>query len=164
MVGSVAAVSRHCSGGRASGVNRRATARGWALAAGAVEPILHVEDDTPLREALAQALALNGRATVSVTESGAAITWLRSGRSALLLLALSMPEASGKQVVEALRARFGDGVPVVAMSAGRDVTALAARLGAWATLRKPFDLAELLAVVREALGCPDPSWDCRLRH
>ncbi|MGI8549277.1 MAG: hypothetical protein ACR2PL_00565 [Dehalococcoidia bacterium] len=37
------------------------------------------------------------------------------------------------------------------MSAGADAAVIADRLGAWEFLRKPFDLADLLAMVQHAL-------------
>ena len=115
------------------------------------DPILVVDDDTLLREALQRALQLIGRTTAMAADGGEAIAWLKTARPSLVLLDLSMPVVGGEAVATALRSSYGERVPIIAMSAGADAAVIADRLGAWEFLRKPFDLAELLDMVQHAL-------------
>ena len=64
---------------------------------------------------------------------------------------MMLPRVDGAAVLRHLTER-GEGVPVVAMSASPQHLAAAAASGAQVTLAKPFDLAELLAVVERY--CP----------
>ncbi|HEV7214830.1 MAG TPA: response regulator [Chloroflexota bacterium] len=118
-------------------------------------PILVVDDDTSLREALQEALQLGGRATAAVADGGEAVAWLQAARPSLVLLDLSLPVMVGEEIAAALRSRYGNAVPIIVMSAGADALTRARRLGAWEVLRKPFDLAELLDVVQHALRDTD---------
>jgi DNA-binding NtrC family response regulator len=115
------------------------------------DPILVVDDDTLLREALRRALQLIGRTTATAADSGEAIAWLKTARPSLVLLDLSMPVVGGEAVATAVRSSYGERVPIIVMSAGADAAVIADRLGAWEFLRKPFDLAELLDMVQHAL-------------
>lgn len=114
-------------------------------------PILVVDDDATLRLALQQALQLSGRTTAAVADGGEAIAWLTTARPSLVLLDLSLPVTDGEDVAAALHARYGSAIPIVVMSAGADAMVRAHRIGAYQVLHKPFDLAELLDVVRDAL-------------
>ena len=115
------------------------------------DPILVVDDDTLLREALQRALQLIGRTTAMAADGGEAIAWLKTARPSLVLLDLSMPVVGGEAVATAIRSSYGERVPIIVMSAGADAAVIADRLDAWEFLRKPFDLAELLDMVQHAL-------------
>ena len=124
------------------------------------DPILVVEDDTLLREALGRALQLIGRTTAMAADGGEAIAWLKSTRPSLVLLDLSIPVVGGEAVATALRSSYGDRIPIIVLSAGADAAVIADRLGAWEFLRKPFDLAELLDMVQHALRDTAPTARC----
>ena len=114
-------------------------------------PILVVDDDAALRQALEQALQFSGRTTATVADGGEAIAWLKTAKPSLVLLDLSLPVMAGEDVAAALHARYGETIPIVVMSAGADASVRAHRVGAYEVLHKPFDLAELLDVVQYAL-------------
>ena len=69
-----------------------------------------------------------------------------------LILDLFMPELSGLELLRLLRAR-GNRIPVIAISGRRDAILDAAlkRESVMAILSKPFDDAELLRLIEDAL-------------
>lgn len=124
--------------------------------------ILLVEDDPAMREGLADCLTLEGYTVEGAADGEQAmaaletsLSFTREGgkRPALILLDLLMPVMSGWQLLHRLRddPRF-QGIPVVLMSAAlQGGPPLPAADG---YLPKPFDLAELLALVARLCGPP----------
>jgi CheY-like chemotaxis protein len=112
--------------------------------------ILVVDDDAPIREALAEVLEDEGYQVRSAANGREALELLRSGWAppAVILLDLMMPVMSGwefraeQQSDQALAS-----IPIVVLSADRDVRGKAASLQAQAYLAKPVDLADLLDTV-----------------
>ena len=113
--------------------------------------ILVVEDEPSVRELIADALDLEGYGVVQAPDGVEAMRLLDENRPpperlCLVLLDMMMPRADGNSVLEYL-ATLNSYVPVVAMSANRQLLATAAASGAQATLPKPFDIDLLLVVV-----------------
>ncbi|MFT3819217.1 MAG: response regulator transcription factor [Rubrivivax sp.] len=111
--------------------------------------VLLVEDDPMIGESLREALRRQGMAADWVRDGRAADAALASERFDAVLLDLGLPQRSGVQVLQALRAR-GDATPVIVLTA-RD--ALADKVGSLDAgaddyLVKPFELDELLARLR----------------
>jgi DNA-binding response OmpR family regulator len=69
----------------------------------------------------------------------------------LLVLDMFLPGISGRELAEALRARYGQDLPILVTSAS-SVDGEARALGAYECLPKPFELDELLAGVRQGLS------------
>ena len=114
--------------------------------------VLLVEDDRMIGESLREALRRQAMATDWVRDGRAADATLASERFDAVLLDLGLPQRSGLEVLQALRAR-GDTTPVIVLTA-RDALADKVRgldAGADDYLVKPFELDELLARLR-ALG------------
>jgi DNA-binding response OmpR family regulator len=90
----------------------------------------------------------------------ASIAEARKHTPDLILLDLGLPAGDGFTVMERLKATDSLSlIPVIVVSA-RDRNANADRAlkaGAKAFLQKPVDNAELLAVIRQALGEPAPA-------
>lgn len=110
-------------------------------------PILIVDDDAVLRETAAQLLSDSG---FSVTEAGDGDEALRSidiEVPALVILDVQMPGVDGPEFARALRKRLRR-VPLVILTGVADPKREADRCNAEAYLRKPFDAAELVRVVR----------------
>jgi CheY-like chemotaxis protein len=112
------------------------------------QPILVVDDDEAVRDALQVALEMNGYVSVGASDGARALSWLRDNAApGLILLDLMMPVMDGWALMKALAAdeRFSS-IPVVVLTAfGRDLGSAAERT----VLRKPVQLAELLRVVRQ---------------
>ncbi|HEV2550320.1 MAG TPA: response regulator [Stellaceae bacterium] len=99
---------------------------------------------------------------------GYVIDTLPDGRRALALLEqirpdavitdIVMPESEGIETIVAIRGVAPD-LPIIAISGGGQILEaefldMALQLGATAALRKPFELAELLATLERLLNVP----------
>lgn len=115
--------------------------------------ILLVEDDVAIRESLTECLELAGHAVRATAGGPEALAWLREGnRPRVVLLDLIMPGMGGDEVVEELRAEPATrDLPVVLMTAASPDEV---RSRVDALLAKPFELADLLAVVEKFLDGP----------
>lgn len=123
--------------------------------------ILLVEDERPLREALADALVAEGF-TVEQTGTGAAgLAAFRAHTPDLVLLDLMLPEMSGVEVCRAIRTNSS--VPIIMVTAKASETDRIAglNLGADDYVTKPFSSRELSARIRAVLrrggAAPAPS-------
>lgn len=112
--------------------------------------ILVVDDEGDIREAIVEILLADDLAAVGVGSGEDALRYLSERSAGLVVLDLMMPGMDGRQVVCELRNR-GIAVPVVLISAGRDLKRTAAELGLPA-IEKPFDLDHLLSTVRENMA------------
>jgi CheY-like chemotaxis protein len=111
--------------------------------------VLIVDDDPAILEMLGELLSYEGYATVTCGEGREAVEFARADPPALILLDLMMPEMSGWQVISALRStQQTRAVPVVLLSARRDLAETAGDLKVAAYLEKPFDLDALLDIVQ----------------
>ena len=121
--------------------------------------ILIVDDDAPLREGLAEAIADLGHATVEAASGAAALERLGRQRVDAVLLDLRMPGMDGMDVLRHIR-ELADAPPVAILTAAATSanTIEAMRLGAADHLTKPVgpdDLAALLS--RMLLRAPTSS-------
>jgi CheY-like chemotaxis protein len=117
------------------------------------KPILVVEDDADIREALVGILRDEGFTVVEAAHGEEGLAQLRAHGPALILLDLMMPIMNGWQFRQAQLADPAiAGVPVVVISADASVRDKAASLGATAFLRKPIDLDKLLEIVGAHAG------------
>jgi CheY-like chemotaxis protein len=112
-------------------------------------PILVVDDDAEVREALGCLLELNGFPVVTAGDGADAMRRLRSGlRPCLIVLDLTMPEKDGFQFRrEQLQTPDLADIPVAVCSAIYDVRHASKLLGADAYLTKPVDVDALMALV-----------------
>jgi adenylate cyclase len=116
-------------------------------------PILIVDDKEVNIQLLERMLRGAGYSDVSSTTDPAAVCGLYAkNRYGLVLLDLQMPGMSGFQVMEELKAVEPDGyLPVLVVTAQPDYKLRALKAGAKDFIGKPFDLAEVLARVRNML-------------
>jgi two-component system response regulator MprA len=114
--------------------------------------VLVVDDDPELREFLLGELATEGYGCASAGSGQAALLALRHEAWDLVLLDWGLPDFSGVEVCERLRAG-GSTTPVLMLTAHDDVAERVRALDAGADdyLTKPFSIAELLARVRVQL-------------
>lgn len=117
--------------------------------------ILIADDDHSIRTVLNQAL---GRAGYAVRTTGNAATlwnWIEAGDGDLVITDVVMPDENGLDLIPRIRKMRPD-LRVIVMSAQNTLlTAVkAAERGAFEYLPKPFDLGELVGVVKRALETP----------
>jgi DNA-binding response OmpR family regulator len=110
--------------------------------------ILVVEDETTLRETLADALEAEGFEVVQAGDGRDALTRFRADRPDLVLLDLMLPELSGIEVCRIIRSESS--VPIVMLTAKDSELdkVVGLELGADDYLTKPFSLRELTARIR----------------
>ena len=108
--------------------------------------VLVVDDDPDIRELLFTALEDEGFEVVPAGNGQEALAIIRTFRPDVIVLDLMMPVMDGLQFAHELRARDeGDeDIPIVLLSAARDLQTHAKALFAADTIEKPFDLSELL--------------------
>jgi DNA-binding response OmpR family regulator len=123
--------------------------------------ILLVDDDTPLRESLAEQLRLHEEFDISEAGSGSeAMERAKSQRFDLVLLDVGLPDMDGREVCKVLR-RAGNKMPIIMLTAAdTDAdTILGLESGANDYITKPFRLGVLLARVRAQLRQHEQSED-----
>jgi len=110
--------------------------------------ILVVEDETTLRETLADALEVEGFRVIAAADGREALTRFRADKPDLVLLDLMLPELSGIEVCRIIRAESG--VPIVMLTAKDSELdkVVGLELGADDYVTKPFSLRELSARIR----------------
>jgi CheY-like chemotaxis protein len=114
--------------------------------------VLVVEDDDDIRETLVEFLEDHGYGAVGAPHGLDALEKLTHAalRPCVIILDLMMPVMDGMAFrEELLRIPELSGIPVVVVSAYRDVQERAATLCAQHHLRKPLDLQEFLKIVKE---------------
>jgi len=111
-------------------------------------PVLVVEDDKNLREALTDTLELAGYSAIAAADAEQALSWLEKGNPGLVLSDVQMPGMDGHALLRMLKTRRPD-IPVILMTAyGQiDRAVQAMRDGAVDYLPKPFEPDQLLATV-----------------
>jgi CheY-like chemotaxis protein len=122
--------------------------------------VLVVEDDLEIRESLIEILEDQGYEAVGAGNGLEALDRLRDGpQPCLIFLDLMMPRMDGRAFrQEQLRSPELASIPVVVISAFRDVNHIAQELQAADLLKKPFKLQELVSVMRR--HCPAGAQPC----
>ncbi len=109
--------------------------------------ILVVDDDPTIVDVLRAALEDEGYA-VLMAVNGGALPLARQAQPQVILLDIMMPGMDGVEVSKRLRADPATAaIPIVAMSATSNLTALASQMPVDDRLPKPFDLDGVFAVV-----------------
>jgi DNA-binding response OmpR family regulator len=117
--------------------------------------ILIVDDDPFVRLGTSLRLKANGYDTLFAGDASTTLQEAKEHQPDLIMLDLGLPGNDGFLVIEMLKAIPSLAlIPIIVVS-GRDIRANQVRAieaGAKAFLQKPVDNAELLAVIRRALG------------
>lgn len=113
--------------------------------------VLVVEDDEEARQVLTALLAQAGYGVDEARDGIEAVRQLdlHRGRYAAVLTDYQMARMDGLQLLALVRIVWPE-IPVVLVS-GADIERLAAQQGAYAWMRKPYDSARLLQIVRAAV-------------
>lgn len=110
--------------------------------------ILIVEDEPTIRTVLAELLRDEGHEVHDTDDGAAALAHMATWLPDVALVDQMMPKMTGETFALACQQAPGlAGVPIILMSAARNVLQVAQRVGAAATIMKPFDLDVVLGVV-----------------
>ncbi len=114
--------------------------------------ILVVDDDAAVRTVLTRALTRAGYKVSSGGSASAMWQMINSGEGDVLITDVVLPDENAFEMIPRIKSRRPD-MPIIVMSAQNTImTAItAAERGAFEYLPKPFDLNEMLGVVRRAL-------------
>lgn len=117
--------------------------------------VLVVDDDPDIRETLIEVLEDHGHRAIGAANGNEALEQLRriAHEPCLILLDLMMPGMDGRTFRELqLSDPVLSPIPVIVVSAFRDVSETAAALGAAGHVKKPIGLKDLIAMVEQF--CP----------
>jgi DNA-binding response OmpR family regulator len=119
--------------------------------------VLVIDDEQQQTRFVSRALEVAGFDTLSARDGAEGMMLLREYRPQLVITDLIMPVMEGIETIVEIR-RTSPAMRIIAMSGGgmrwngMDFLEAAMKLGADATLRKPFRVAELLDVVDEVMA------------
>jgi CheY-like chemotaxis protein len=118
--------------------------------------VLLIEDEVAVRDVLGRMLDHAGYEVVRVADGRQGLAAFQQTPVDVVVTDINMPEMDGIEVISALR-RLQPRVPIVAISGGgvfskQMLLASANALGADEVVSKPFDLQEIVAAIRRALG------------
>lgn len=114
--------------------------------------VLVVDDDPDILEALSEILEAEGFEIRRARNGKEALEKLEPDPPQLILLDLMMPVMDGWEFAQRLRQlppRVAN-IPIIVLSADRNVSNKAAEIGAVGHLAKPFELNDLLDMVRRS--------------
>jgi two-component system, chemotaxis family, chemotaxis protein CheY len=114
-------------------------------------PILVVEDDLQLRQAIELVLQDEGFSVATAADGEEGVARARAERPALVLLDWGLPILNGAAVAAAINETYGD-VPIVLITADGRSVEKARQVGAREYLNKPFELDDLVDAVRRSLS------------
>ena len=109
--------------------------------------VLVVEDDDGIRDLVDLVLTSAGYEVLTASDGAAALQVVGTVHPDLVLLDMRMPVMDGWEFARRYRAGPAPHAPIVVVTAARDAAQRAAEINANGYLGKPFDMAELLALV-----------------
>ena len=117
--------------------------------------ILVADDDQAIRTVVSQALTRSGYLVRATSNASTLWNWVADGEGDMVITDVVLPDENGLDLLPRIR-KIRPELRIVVMSAQNTLlTAVkAAQRGAFDYLPKPFDLNELVAVVKKALSQP----------
>jgi DNA-binding response OmpR family regulator len=118
--------------------------------------ILVIDDDADVRASIGKLLTRAGYDVVTAADGIAGLDLQHREPADLIITDIFMPGQDGLQTIRQLK-KEGSGVKVIVVSGGdrtgvMDLTEHARLMGAHHVLTKPFEMGDLLAAVKAALG------------
>lgn len=116
------------------------------------QTILIVDDDHQLRQSFERLLAAEGYEVLTASSGEAGIRIVREKTPDMTVMDVRMPGMSGLEAYVAMRG-IEPRMPVIIMTAfgSMDVAIEAAKMGAFDYVLKPFDIPEILELIKKAL-------------
>jgi DNA-binding response OmpR family regulator len=118
--------------------------------------VLVVDDDAQVRAAIRWALEDEGLTVLTAADGREAVDLAIRQRPDLVVLDLTLPEVHGDEVARRLRAARAGPLPILVITADGQAPAKAEQVGAYAFVRKPFRIEDLLDAVRAGLPAAEP--------
>ncbi len=117
--------------------------------------VLIVDDDDVIRDFFTR--ALTGYRVLAAANGEEAVNVVKKDRPSLVLLDINMPGIDGIETLRRIKA-FDNSIPVIMLSAYAtlETNLQAARLGAYNSISKPFDLKDMEAVIKNAISSTRP--------
>jgi two-component system KDP operon response regulator KdpE len=113
--------------------------------------VLVVDDDAQVRRAIRWALEDEGLAVVTASDGRAGLGLAIERGPDLIVLDLTLPELNGYEVARSLRSARPRPIPILLITADGQAGTKAEQVGAYAFLRKPFRIEDLLEAVHAGL-------------
>jgi DNA-binding NtrC family response regulator len=113
--------------------------------------ILLIDDEESVRTVLRIALERDGYDVEEAVNGRQGLALYGERPADLVITDIAMPEMNGLDMMVELTQKFLN-VKVIAMSGGADSLTVAKQLGACETVQKPFNLDQLLGMIRYALA------------
>ena len=116
-------------------------------------PLLFVvEDDPGVRMLISEVLDSEGMEVQTAADGWHALGWIVRQQPALLVLDFSLPSLDGTDIAYGLRTAHEADIPILVITGADEAAEKAAQVGAFAYLRKPFPVEDLIEAVRRGLG------------
>jgi DNA-binding NtrC family response regulator len=118
--------------------------------------ILVIDDEDHIRRLLRTVLEMEGHQVLEARQGDEGLQVIRTTRPDLVITDVVMPQMDGLEVIMALR-REAPELKVIAMSGGgryklTEPLLMTEPLGAFASLRKPFEVDAMMETVKRALA------------
>ena len=110
-----------------------------------------VEDDAGVRTLIDEVLRAEGLDVQTADDGWHALGWIVQQRPSLVVLDMSLPTLDGTDVAYGLRTAHEADIPILLVTGDPRAAERAKEIGAFAYLRKPFRVDELVAAVRHGL-------------
>lgn len=121
--------------------------------------VLVVEDDLDIRDMVELTLQTVGYRVTTAGEGQEALDRIAHEMPGAIVLDLKMPGMDGWQFAQEFHHRYGEGAPIMVLSASQGISQHAKQIGAASYLDKPFDTDDLIKVVERLLGLPRTAAD-----
>ena len=118
---------------------------------GELKKVLVIDDDDELADVVRQVLRDSGYSVATVRHGAAALELVRHISPDLILLDLTMPIMDGWSFVSQYRRNAKADARIVLLTGNSHAPEIAETLSADGYVTKPFDLADLMSVVRREL-------------
>ena len=115
------------------------------------QPILIVEDDAFIADALAEVLRDEGYMVLTAANGREALECVAHHSPSMIFLDMKMPIMDGWAFAATYRAQPGMPAPLIVLTAAKDTVERAAEVQAQAFLAKPFVIEDVLNLVQRFL-------------
>ncbi len=105
-----------------------------------------------MRQLIQAALEDEGLPVATAADGRQALRRAAQARPVLVVLDITIPRVASSEVATRLRATYGQGLPILVITADGHAAEKARQVGAYAYLKKPFELDALIAAVEQGLG------------